>query len=207
MLKLNHNHFTIILFSTVELEPKETVGILATDTEIHVCPPKVAHHVGPIVNPPLVSFKSVLSEILNQHIKKNPPENVLNTVLKLRILPVEDRELFQKNALQNNPEIVMQPYSAFLSIVHREMFKDIQDCIGRIQNEGRISYVSLHFLEDSKILPIHPNAIYLSEVIIRQLKLTLKQRIALNVQIDNPPSRCDGVNFYTFVQVIIFWYI
>ena len=126
---------------------------------------------------------------------------MFNTVLELRVLPIDDRELFHKSVLETSPNMVLQPYTAFLSNIHRKMFKEIQDCIGHIQNKDCISYFSLHFLENSTDLPIYPNAIYLSDVIIRQLKLNLKQRIQVTVQIDNPPSQCDGINFYTFVQV------
>lgn len=189
------------VFLTVELEPKEPVALLAADTEVHVCPPKAQPHIGPVVDHQLSSLKSVLLNLLNQRFPKTP-EKLTSTALELRVLPVEEKDTFLKLALADNPDIVMQPYQAFLSNVHCCMFEKNQNYVGSIQNHERISYFTIHFVESSKNWPIYSNAIYLSEAVIRQLSLNVKQRTQVLVQLDDPPNRCEDVSFYTFVEVI-----
>lgn len=194
--------------SKVELEPKATVGLLAPDTEIHVSPPKPQPRIGPVLDhKKATSFKSILSQLLNQHLPKNISNNQSNDSIsiQLRVLPVEDKENFHQ--LTSHVELIMQPYAAFLSNVHLGAVAKFQDYIGRIRNGERTSYFSIHFVETSKDFPIFSNAIYLSEAIIRQLKLNLKQRIEVLIQDDNPPNRCDTLNLYTFVQVSSYYYV
>jgi hypothetical protein len=174
--------------------------LLATDTEIHVCPPKPKPHVGPVVDNQLSPLKSILSHLLNHHFPKTQ-EKCPSTVVELRVLPVEEKETFHKLALKENANVVLQPYQAFLSKTHKSTFDKTQDCIGSIQNKERTSYFNIHFVESSHNWPIYPNAIYLSEIVIRQLNLNLKQRVQVVVQTDDPPNRCDSISFYTFVQV------
>ena len=189
-------------FPAVELDPKETTGLLAPDTEIHVCPPKAKPHVGPVVDHKVSSLKSVLSHLLNHHFPKTL-EKCVSTVIELRVLPVEEKEIFHKLALEDNANVIMQPYQAFLSHTYKSNFDKTQDCIGSIQYQDRTSYFNIHFVESSYNWPIYPNAIYLSETVVRQLNLNLKQRVQVVVQTDDPPNRCDGISFYTFVQVVV----
>lgn len=194
-------HLLKFFFLTVELESKEPVALLARDTEVHVCPPKAQPHIGPIVDHQLSSLKSVLTNMLNQHFPKTS-EKLISTALELRVLPVEEKDIFHKLALEDNPDIVVQPYQAFLSKVHDSIFEKNQYYVGSVQNHERISYFNIHFVESSQNFPIYPNAIYLSEAVIRQLSLNVKQRVQVLAQIDDPPNRCESVNFYTFVEVI-----
>ncbi|KAK4022478.1 hypothetical protein OUZ56_007940 [Daphnia magna] len=191
--------FVSLSVKIIELEPKEPVALLAADTEVHVCPPKAQPHIGPVVDHQLSSLKSVLLNLLNQRFPKTP-EKLTSTALELRVLPVEEKDTFLKLALAENPDIVMQPYQAFLSNVHCCMFEKNQNYVGSIQNHERISYFTIHFVESSKNWPIYSNAIYLSEAVIRQLSLNVKQRTQVLVQLDDPPNRCEDVSFYTFVE-------
>jgi hypothetical protein len=79
-----------------------------------VCPPKPKPYVGPVVDNQISPLKSILSHLLNHHFPKTP-EKCASTVLELRVLPVEEKELFHKLALENNANVVLQPYQAFLS--------------------------------------------------------------------------------------------
>lgn len=192
-----------LIFSKVELEPKGIVGLLAADTEIHINPPKPKPRVGPLVDHKKQSLKTILSQLLTQHLPETTSDQLkANTVLELRVLPVEDNEMFHQLALESNPEMVMQPYTAFLSNkVYRPVRQQIQNYIGCIQNGERSSYFTVNLVKNSQKFPIFSNAIYLSEALIRQLKLNVKQRIEVLIQTDDPPIRCDSVSFYTFVQV------
>jgi hypothetical protein len=148
------------------------------------------------------SLKSVLSHLLDLQFPKTP-EKCSSISLELRVLPVEKREIFHKLALGFDSNVIMQPYQAFLSKTHKSTFDKTQYWIGSIQNQDRVSYFNIHFVESSHNWPIYPNAIYLSETVIRQLNLNLKQRVQVVLQTDDPPNRCESISFYTFVQVII----
>ena len=180
--------------------------MLATDTEIHVSPPKVQPKIGPLVDHQMSAFRTILTQILERlpkpQIKTQPSVSV-----QLRILPIEDAEFFLKQAHENYPDMVIQPYIAFVSKTHTEtLLGQVEDYIGCIRNDDRTSYFTLIFVESSQQFPIYPDAIYLSAAVIRQLRLNLKERVEVLFHVDNPPTRCESINLYTFNQVTFYIY-
>ena len=186
----------------MEIDPRVTVGLLANDTEIHISPPTPKTHVGPVTNHEKPSLKSIFANLLTQHLPKAPTEDSKHiSHLELRVLPLEGNEMFHKLVMESSPDAIIQPYSAFLSDVHQQTFPDFKNCVGSIQHAERTSYFSVNFIKSSSSFPIFSNTIYLTEVLIRQLKLHIKQRYEVLVENDFPSTQCESLSFFTFVQV------
>ena len=120
------------------------------------------------------------------------------------MLVIED-ELFRNLVEESNSrKWVLQPYIAIMSESDCPTPEKTDGFIGHIENEHRVSHFSIIFSVGSQKYPIFPNTIYLTNTIIRQLQLNLKQRVDVFVQSDTCSSDLCDVNlltFYTFVQV------
>lgn len=187
----------------MELDPKCSFGLLANDTEIHVSPPpKVIPRFGSVMDQEPVTISSVLSQLLDRYLPKPVPERPSPpTTLRLRVLPVEDPAFFLSLAAEIQDGLLMQPYMAFISS-DAQLYKDgIRDCVGSIRSDLQISYFSIVFVQERHDWPVFADTIYLSETVIRQLKLNVKQRVDVVFQVENVANLCDSITFYTFVMV------
>lgn len=187
----------------MEVEPKCAVGLLVNDTEVHVSPPRVQPSLGEVNSPKNTTFSSIITQILKSYKPACGPVPILKPKLSFRALPIEDPEKFHSLAAEINPAIVKQPYMAYISAVHQYLFKEIQNCIGFIEHEQHKSFFNVNLIQ-SRDFPIFTDAIYLSDCLIKQLKLQLKMRIEVAVGLDAQETRCDNIFFYTFVQVLFF---
>lgn len=180
------------------------VGFLTNDTEIHVAPPLAKAHTAPLMYDQRPSLKSIFLKILNQHLHKSTTEHIIEemTSLKLRILPIEEKETFHRLAMEINSDNIIQPYTAFISDIHQPPFHNgSENWIGSITHAERTSFFSVNFVKCSQTFAIFPNAIYLTDILLRQLKLHIKQHTAVILDNDSPPTLCESLSFFTFVQV------
>lgn len=185
----------------MSVEPNCAVGMLMNDTEIHVAPPKVQPSEGEISLKKTLTFSSIFSQILHNY--KPNCENVSEErkpKLNLRALPIEDPEKFLSLAAEINPGIVKQPYMAYISNVYHHLSEKIQNCIGVIENEHVKSYCSINLIQ-SKDFPVFQDAIYLTDCLMKQLRLQVKQKVKVIISVNDLMVQCDKVCFYTFLRV------
>ena len=182
----------------MEIEPKCPFGLLANDTEIHISPPKVVERSGSVMNQEKTTIASVLAQLLEQYLPKIVPEKPSpHIAANLRVLPIEDPKLFLSMTAETHKGLVMQPYMAFLSKVHEPL--ENSHNIGCIYMGNECSYFNIVYVEDRHDGPIFEDAVYLTDTLIRQLKLNWNQRVEVVSQ--SNATQCDGITFYTFVQV------
>lgn len=180
------------------------VGLLATDTEIHVSPPKPSPRSGPILSDKPKTIKDVLANLLHHYgpkpISPQQPLNIVPIKLIPRVLAIED-ELFRSLVDEGKREWVLQPYLAVMSENDCPTPSKTDGYVGRIEHEQRVSHFSIIFSKGSQDWPIFPNTIYLTSTITRQLHLNLKNRFEVVVELDTSTDPCNNLTFYTFVQV------
>ena len=196
-------------FIVVQMEPECSAGMLETDTEIHVSPP-----VKPINNKILAkekpSLHSIISTLLDQFVRKPITENVNEYRVRLRILPIHESETFKKFLEKHG--IFCQPYTVFIPKNSNICCKETDNWIGRIENEGSIkmekSYFNVVFVDNKEEwLVSKENTVYLTNCLIRQLSLNIKQHVNVDLQMYSKPMQplCENIKFYTFCQVIIIY--
>ena len=79
------------------MEPECFYGMLQTDTEIHVGPP-VKQFVNTILTPEKNSFQSIISNLLDQFVRKPLAESSNHHRVRLRVHPINESENFKDYA-------------------------------------------------------------------------------------------------------------
>jgi len=138
-------------------------------------------------------------------VRKPITENVNEYRVRLRILPIHESETFKKFLEKHG--IFCQPYTVFIPKNSNICCKETDNWIGRIENEGSIkmekSYFNVVFVDNKEEwLVSKENTVYLTNCLIRQLSLNIKQHVNVDLQMYSKPMQplCENIKFYTFCQ-------
>lgn len=183
------------------MEPECLFGVLQTDTEIHVGPP-LKPTGSNILTPEKSSFRSIISNLLDQYVSKSFTESSSHHCLRLRVHPIHESESL-KNFMEKNG-IICQPYTALIPRENAICYREDKKWIGKISNGDTISYFNVIFVENKEDYFFSPNTVYLTSSLIQQLNLDIKQRVDVDLQTHTnlKQQQCDNIRFYTFCEVI-----
>ena len=185
------------------MEPECFYGMLQTDTEIHVGPP-VKQFVNTILTPEKNSFQSIISNLLDQFVRKPLAESSNHHRVRLRVHPINESENF-KDFMEKHG-VFCHPYMALVLKENSICCKETENWVGRIKNGDTTSYFNVVFIENEGEWVFLQNTIYLTNSLIQQLNVDIKQRVDVDLLIYPTPKQpqCESIKFYTFCKVIRF---
>ena len=176
------------------------------NTEIHVSPPVKMPTIAPSVDDhPTTTISSMLRQLAT-HFLPVPtikPVKEFRTSVILRVHSVSCKGNFRK-FLEKHGDIIPQPYQAFVSKEHNSLSDpSLQYCVGCIRKDDRVCYFTVIFVGDNENWRPNRNAIYVSDNIVQQLKLNIKQRVTVQLDDNFHRNRVDSLTFFTFLNVCV----
>ncbi len=112
--------------------------------------------------------------------------------------------MLKESAKDQQDGVVVQPYLAFVAKEHYPIFEDQSStlsCMGCVRNGEIVCYFTVVLVPEDSDRVINRNAVYLSDSVIRQLKLSIKQCVVVQLDAQFRRNRIDGITFYSFANV------